>query len=112
MAEFTWLPSYSSTNEKEFRTRESSYGDGYVQSVADGINNLKETWAVGFENRTATEIAEIDGFLEARGGYEPFDWVPPGEDQPKKFRCKRWTIKWVEVDVKTLTATFERVYKP
>lgn len=57
-----------------------SYGDGYVQRTADGINNLPEKWQLTWKNRPAVEANKIVLFFERRGGVEPFNWYPVGQD--------------------------------
>ena len=44
------------------------FGDGYEQRVAEGINSLKETYTVGFNNRPKAEIDDIVAFFDNKKG--------------------------------------------
>jgi len=58
----------------------ATYGDGYEQRVAAGINNTPEVWNLTWKNRTAAEANKIVKFLETQGGITAFDWYPPSYD--------------------------------
>lgn len=58
----------------------ATYGDGYEQRVAAGINNTPEVWNLTWKNRTAADANKIIKFLEDQGGVTAFDWYPTGYD--------------------------------
>jgi phage-related protein len=58
----------------------ASYGDGYEQRVANGINNVAESWNLTWKNRTTADANKITKFLEDQGGVTAFDWYPTGYD--------------------------------
>lgn len=87
-----------------------SFGDGYEQRVADGINTLKEEWSANFSLRTRTEIDAIDSFLTARNGVESFDWTTP-KGVTRKFVCKTWTPVYMYDGNCSLSANFKQVYE-
>jgi len=62
------------------RVLTATYGDGYEQRVAAGINNVPEVWELTWKNRTSAESNKIIKFLEEHGGVTPFDWYPTGYD--------------------------------
>ena len=62
------------------RVLKATYGDGYEQRVAAGINNLPEVWNLTWKNRTSAEANKIVKFLEDQGGVTAFDWYPTGYD--------------------------------
>ena len=62
------------------RVLRATYGDGYEQRAADGINNLPEKWNLTWKNRTSAEANKIVKFLEDQGGVTAFDWYPTGYD--------------------------------
>jgi phage-related protein len=62
------------------RVLKATYGDGYEQRVAAGINNLPESWSLTWKNRTSAEANKIVRFFEVQGGVTAFDWYPTGYD--------------------------------
>ena len=58
------------------RVLTASYGDGYTQRVAAGINNIQEGWNLTWKNRTTADANKIVRFLEIAGGVTAFDWYP------------------------------------
>jgi phage-related protein len=62
------------------RVLAATYGDGYEQRVAAGINNTPEVWNLTWKNRTSAEANKIIKFLEDQGGVTAFDWYPTGYD--------------------------------
>ena len=54
----------------------ASYGDGYEQRVAAGINNVPEVWELTWKNRTSADSSKVSKFLEDHGGVTSFDWFP------------------------------------
>jgi phage-related protein len=65
-------------SEQQPRILKATYGDGYEQRVAAGINNLPESWNLTWKNRTSAEANKIVGFLEEQAGITAFDWYPTG----------------------------------
>lgn len=110
MAVFTWLPDHGLTKQVKTRSNKMSFGDGYEQRVADGINTLKESWNPSFSLRTRTEIDAIDAFLVARKGVESFDWVSPSGVQ-KRFKCEEWAPLYNHNGDCSLSATFMQVFE-
>lgn len=67
----------SSTQSNKPRIRRFSFGDGYEQRIADGINNLQQTFDVRFINRTETEMDNLIDFFETKNSITPFAYSPP-----------------------------------
>jgi phage-related protein len=109
MATFTWTPKYGAARKATPKVLISGFGDGYRQRAADGINNIDETWDLEFVNEDTT-IDDIDDFLVARGGWESFDWTPPGEAVSKKWSCAEWGRTKTGSGVDSLNASFQREY--
>jgi len=64
--------------DQQPRILKATYGDGYEQRVAAGINNLPESWSLTWKNRTSAEANKIVKFFEVQGGVTAFDWYPTG----------------------------------
>ena len=70
-------PDRGVSTDQSARTFKATYGDGYEQRVAAGINNLPEEWRVSWNNRPTMEANKIIKFLEDHKGATAFDWYPP-----------------------------------
>ena len=70
---------------------EAEFGDGYSQTLPDGINHIKKTLSLKWDILDDAQVAEIFGFFTTQGGYIPFLYQPVGEAAPIKWRCKEWT---------------------
>lgn len=98
------------TGSHSFRIREIKFGEGYEQTVGDGLNVKDQDWpvtAMGY----ASSIQLLLDFLDARGGTEAFFWTPPRGVQGL-YKCRAYTTTDVHGDQVKLSATFKRVYQP
>lgn len=112
MATFTWTPDFGAKAVYKPRVRVASFGDGYEQRQADGINARNDTWDLQFENRDDSETAAIHGFLALRAGVEAFDWTPPNEASAIRVVCREWSRAVTRANLNSVTAQFIRVYEP
>lgn len=110
MATFTYIPDFSANLTKRPRVRQVSFGDGYEQRSADGINTIRAVWSLSFNARTDAERDGILDFLEARGGVESFDWTPP-TGAAGKFVCREWNASLEAFGINNVNATFEQVFE-
>lgn len=109
MATFTTAPDYKSPLSVKPRVRLASFGDGYTQRMADGINTQAEAWQLSFSARTTSERDTILNFLEARNGVEAFDWTSPA-GTVGKFICPEWGYTPDNNATHTVTAVFQQVF--
>lgn len=107
---FTWAPLVEPTGQTKFSTRVAQFGDGYSQSVPDGINNKTDTWPLTFTGYSA-DVSPIKAFLDATSGSTSFYWTPPLGAQ-SLFRCTDYTLQPLGGDLYTLAATFTEVFNP
>lgn len=99
-----YAPSYSSQVNREYRTLETEFGDGYAQVVKDGLNNVKQTWELSWANINDTDAATILSQLDSFAG-TAFQWLTP-ENQTKWFTCKKVNRSFTGFQNGTLTMTF------
>jgi phage-related protein len=111
MATFTYVPSFSATEQSQPRVRRVQFGDGYEQRLRYGLNVDAKSWQLSFTNRTDTDRDNILSFLEARAGAESFDWTPP-RGTAGKYICSEWAMEMVNYNNNTITATFVQVFEP
>lgn len=111
MATFTFIPDFGAANASKPRVKVITFGDGYEQRLAYGINTNPQEWTVSFGNRTDNEAGDIDAFLKARNAVESFDWSPYG-GYAGKFICREWTRILDGYNRNTIQATFIEVFEP
>ena len=90
-----------------------TFGDGYEQRIADGINNLGQSMSVSFATRPKAEIDDLVAFFESLGGVSKFRMTidDTNGSETIKVVCRTWNQTWNYDDFYSLSATFERVYE-
>jgi phage-related protein len=106
---FTWLPQIDPSSTATLRTRKAQFGDGYMQTVADGINAKVQSWPLTFQGGTAT-ITPLMAFLDSHIGVS-FYWTP-ALDVQGYYQCMAYSLIPHGGDNYTVTATFQQVFKP
>ena len=59
------------------RVRRQQFGDGYEQRLAEGINNVVESFQVTFVNKPKIDADDLAAFFETQGGVTAFDFTYP-----------------------------------
>lgn len=108
--EFTWCPRTEPTGTNQYRVLEAQFGDGYRQSVGDGINNETRSWQLSFVGRES-EIVPIRNFLRQHQGYMPFEWTPPLESKGL-YEVRQFQVVPNGAGIYTLSATFDQRFEP
>lgn len=98
------------------RVHLATFGDGYEHRIADGINNLQQTFSVSFTTRPKAEIDDIVDFFEGKGAITSFDYTladsnSSGNERTIKVVCSDWSQTWAFDNFYSLTANFRRVYE-
>jgi len=104
-------PQEEPNGDVSFNVRETKFGEGYVQTVGDGINTKRQDWSFTFHG-TDAEITSIKNFFDARNGYETFYYTPPYESTAKLFIVKRYQLIPSAAGNGRITATFEQRFAP
>ena len=108
-------PDKSMTRSTKPRVHIATFGDGYEQRLADGINTLEETFNISFNTRTKEEIDDIVAFFENKAGVTAFTYTIPDSNNSGetaiKVVCSTWNKVWNYGDYYSATATFRRVYE-
>ncbi|MBW9244196.1 MULTISPECIES: phage tail protein [Pseudomonas] len=107
---FTWCPRTDPQGQAKFRVRTKGFGDGYAQSVSDGINNKSQSWPLTFLG-DGVRTKQIMDFIDAHKGARGFLWTPPlGE--LGLYKCDGYQLTPHGAENYTLTATFEQNFQP
>ena len=108
-------PDKGFTRKSESRVFRTEFGDGYEQRIASGINNLAETYAVSFSNRTKEEIDDITAFFANKGAVTAFTFTIPDSNNSGetavKVVCDSWAQAYAYGDYYSCSASFRRVYE-
>lgn len=112
---FTYAPRVNPVGDHSFRIREVQFGDGYKQSVGDGLNTELQSWSLTFIGNWQ-RITEIRNFFKRHGGYKAFKWTTPNFDVGL-FTCNKYQVTALGKNARKdhmyqLTATFEIAFKP
>jgi phage-related protein len=70
------------------RVRRAQFGDGYEQSVVDGINATLGEWDLAYENLDASEYGTVLAALGAVGSWDYLIWQSPMDGVPKRWKVK------------------------
>ena len=95
----------------------ATFGDGYEQRLADGINSVKETFSVAFKTRTKADIDDIVGYLDSLQGVTAFDFTIPDSNVASPYEttvkvvCDDFSITYDYGDFYSASASFRRVYE-
>lgn len=91
----------------------ASFGDGYEQRIADGINNLAQSMSLSFTTRPKAEIDDLVAFFESLGGVSKFRLTIDDTNGAETIKvvCKQWNQTWAYDNFYSLTASVERVYE-
>jgi phage-related protein len=107
---FIYVPSYNHSINIEPNVKIMQYGDGYEQSIPDGINNTLLKIELTFDLRNKAESQAINHFLEKRKGAESFVFTPSEPyNLEKLFKCRGWTSTYVFYDNYTIRCRFDEV---
>ena len=98
----------------------ASFGDGYSQRIAQGINPLDEVYSVAFKTRPKAEIDDIVDFFDSKQGVTNFSFTIPdtngsgngGTETTVKVICEDYSISYDYDDYYSCSAQLKRVYEP
>lgn len=66
-----------------FAVKNATFGDGYVQRAADGINNTTDTVTLQWPFLTPSQADTIAAFIKATGGWQAISYQIPGDSAAK-----------------------------
>jgi len=109
-------PDKTMTRQSNPKVLLATFGDGYEQRVADGINSIKETFSLQFRNREKAFVDDVIDFLDARKGVTKFAFNVPdtnsgGNAQTIQVVCDNYTTNYEYDDYYTLSVNLRRVYE-
>lgn len=106
---FTWQYDTEPTGTTTLRMRKAQFGDGYAQTVADGLNANVKSWPIPITGDSSV-TGPIQSFLDAHVGVS-FYWTPPLGVQGY-YQCASYTLVPHGSDIYTITPTLQQVFHP
>jgi len=98
------------------RVLRMSFGDGYEQRIADGINTIARTFSVSFSPRHKEEIDDIVAFFDSKKAVTSFYFTYPDSnfsgERTISVICEDYNITYLKDHFYGCTATFKQVYEP
>ncbi|WP_283149729.1 phage tail protein [Silvimonas soli] len=111
MDTFVWSPQIGAEGETKFAQLKAQFGDGYAVRVADGLNNISDSWPLSFTGES-DEVFPIRDFLESHADGRAFFWTAPGREQAGLYTAAGLKFKSLGGGLYTLTVTLEQTFKP
>jgi len=119
----TIVPDKTLQRQVNPRVRSATFGDGYIQRIADGLNSLNEVFTVNLTNKPKATADDIIKFFEDKKAVTSFSFTFPDENSSStdssgnkvttiKVVCANWSLMYSSSDHYTIMATFNRVYEP
>lgn len=109
-------PDKTMTRQSSPKVLLATFGDGYEQRAADGINSIKETYNLQFRNREKTFVDDVITFLDSKKGVTKFSFTIPdtnsgGNEKTVKVVCDNYTTNYEYDEYYTLNVNLRRVYE-
>ena len=105
-----YQPEYSASQPIKPKVLRVSFGDGYEQRVPDGINNIKRSWTLSYQQETP-DADIIEAFLKSTKGADSFTWTPPrGSTGSWIISSEGWTREVANFGYEKINVTFEEVF--
>ena len=98
---FIATPDKSMTKTSAPKVLSVSFGDGYEQRIADGINSLRETYSLSFKTRPKADIEDIVVFLDTKKNVSKFLFTMPDTNN---------TTRTGEKDLKVVSTGYSLTY--
>lgn len=94
-------PDKSMSKSTAPRVLTATFGDGYEQRIADGINSINETYSLSFKTRPKADIDDIVLFLDTQKNVSKFLFTMPDTNN---------TTRTGEKDVKVVATNYSVTY--
>lgn len=114
--EFFFKPGYGGSVTFEAKNERINFGDGYFSLIPKSVNNIRATYALGFDGRTDREAKAISNFIESHSfealsgavsGVTGFQFKPfyPYDKKHEHF-CDGYSLEQKFNDVKNIQTSF------
>jgi phage-related protein len=105
-------PSVGTSSETTARVREASFGDGYSQITADGLNSVSAQVTLVLEGIPVADAEAVQSVLAGWRGATTFVFMLPGSSLARRWTCRKWSSSPPEYGLTTLTLTLTESFAP
>jgi len=106
-------PSYGQQKRSAPKTRTVRFADGYEHRILFGLTEHQNPKIFNLTfNKSQSDAAKIEEFLDDKAGTESFTFTPPGETSSSQFVCEAWSKSIPYLNRATIQATFREVFEP
>jgi len=93
------------------RVTVQNFGNGVEQRSIDGLNALRDTWNLLWENINGTDLATLTGFFDGLLGTTYFLWQAPMDSTVKHWvQSEKYTISVQPGDIYTFSCPIRQVF--
>ena len=82
------------------------FGDGYAQTVPDGLNTSPVMFEAAWANLYNADARNILAFFRAHVA-QVFIWQSPGDTAARRWQVKKWTWGFPSAATMSVNASFE-----
>lgn len=107
---FDYASDWGSAMEMEQNLKEAKFGNGYVQSVALGLNPTRDIWNFSIFG-PLEQLSPALEFLRAHTG-RPFMWTKAPLGAPVRVKASEVSLVNHQANVYTLAAKFTQDFSP
>lgn len=109
---FDWIPDGGDAAKPEFIVRTAQFGDGFRQSVPDGMNNMRWVVPVTFKDVELDVGNDIEDFIIRHAGSRAFAFKRP-LGAMGLYTCRDFQRAPAgHSGLSTITGTFEQAFAP
>ena len=102
-------PEFPISRRAEYRTLDTSFGDGYELIMPDGINPRRDIVDLTWKTLTLAEKNPLENFLASVAPAVPFFYQ--GHDgRSGVFTCRAWTVDQISAAHWNMTATLRQFH--
>lgn len=107
---FTWRVHTDSSGEGEMTLSRAKFGDGYEQTLPQGLNAEVQKWRVVYSGY-GVEAQQVIDFIRSHKGVS-FFWKPPLTATPQYFKCSKYGIGDQGGAYYVINLEFEQAFMP
>ncbi|AMB48258.1 phage tail protein [Methylobacterium sp. AMS5] len=85
------LPPTTSQDKPEFKLLEADFGDGYTQTMGDGMNSVRRVVSLSWDWLNVEQADQIEGFIRKHKGADHFYYTLSDTAEQLKWTCKEIT---------------------
>ena len=111
------MPDKGFQKKDKARLYQTTFGDGYEQRLANGINALEQEFTLNFKTRPKAEIDDLVSFFVGLNGVDSCKFTyadsnAGGSESSVKAIATDWTQTFNHGDYYSLSVKLTRVYEP